>query len=679
MSEKIAKHLLRNIGIIAHIDAGKTTTTERILFYTGLSHKIGEVDDGQAIMDWMEEEQKRGITITSASITCKWRGFTINIIDTPGHVDFTAEVKCALRVLDGTIVIFDAVNGVEPQSETVWHQADRYKIPRLAYINKMDRVGADFFETVRMMKEKLGTRPLLLQLPIGSEDSFRGVVDLIKMKAIRWNKEDLGVTYEYSDIPDELVQSATKYRGELVDSIVEEDDTILEKYLEVGDLDETEIHTLLKKTTLHYRGVPVYCGASLRNIGVQPLIDGVVDFLPSPLDVPPIRGIDTKTGNLKERACSDTEPLAALAFKIQNDSQAGTITYIRVYSGVLKNGDLVYNVNSKKRERINRLVRMYSNRRVNEEVIPAGDIGAAVGLKQTTTGDTLASEGRQILLEKLLFPDPVLSIAIEPKSAAEQGKLEAALERLSKEDPTFKIRVDEETGQKIISGMGELHLEVLTQRLLKDFRVAAHVGKPQVAYRETIAKEATAEVRFQRQIAGKEHTGHVILSVHPLERGKGNQFINRADREDIPPEFISSIEKGVTNAMETGVNMGYPVIDVLAALEGGSFSPSSSSEIGYTAAAAQAFDDACEKAGGILLEPHMFVEVTTPKDFLGEVIGDLNSRGGQIIKTESRQIVEKIDAIVPLSKMFGYTTDLRSMSQGRASFTMEFYHFAPKS
>ena len=677
MAKKISKDKIRNIGIIAHIDAGKTTTTERILYYTGLSHKIGEVDDGQATMDWMEQEQERGITITSASITCNWKGHMINIIDTPGHVDFTAEVERSLRVLDGAVVIFDAVNGVEPQSETVWHQADKYRVPRLAYINKMDRVGADFFGSVKMMEDKLAANPLILELPIGVENEFKGVVDLIKMKAVYWNSDDFGATFRYEEIPEELKTKAEEYRSNLLEKIAEEDDELLEKYLEEGDLKENEILKLIKKMTISYKGVPVYCGASLKNIGVQPIIDGVVNFLPSPIDIPPVKGTNPKTGKEEIRKCNDDEPLAAIAFKLQNDIQAGILTYIRVYSGVIKNGSTVYNVNKKKRERVNRLIRMYSSRMVNEDEIAAGDIGVAVGFKFTHTGDTLASEGKQILLERPVFPDPVISVAIEPKNAGVQAKLEQALERLAREDPTFRVKINEETGQTIISGMGELHLDVLTTRLIKEFHVDANIGKPQVAYRETITKEATAEVKFQRQIAGKEHSGHVIISVHPLPRGSGNKFENRAPETEIPPQFVESVKKGVFFAMERGVTAGYPVIDILAVLEGGSFNPSTSSDIGYTSAASHAFDEACSKAGGILLEPYMFVEVTTPKEFVGDIIGDLNARGGQILGIESRQVVEKIDAIVPLSKMFGYTTDLRSMSQGRATFTMEFYHFAP--
>jgi elongation factor G len=673
------KSKLRNIGIIAHIDAGKTTTTERILYYTGLSHKIGEVDDGQAIMDWMEQEQERGITITAASISCEWRGVSINIIDTPGHVDFTAEVERSLRVLDGAVVIFDAVNGVEPQSETVWHQADKYKIPRLAFMNKMDRVGADFWGSVRMMVSKLGTTPLPLQIPMGSAETFEGVIDLVGMRSIRWNRDDLGATLEYGPIPASLLEEVRKRRTELLDKVAMEDDALLEKYLEKGDLQEDDIRALVRLATIRYKGVPVYCGASLRNAGVQPVIDGVVDFLPSPLTVPPIVGVNLKTGKPEKRTCDDAEPFAALAFKLQNDIQAGILTYIRVYSGFIKNGTAVFNANIKKRERVSRIVRMYSHRMDNEDAIYAGDIGVLIGLKSTNTGDTLCSEGRQILLEKPAFPDPVISIAIEPKSAGGQDKLDSALERLAREDPTFKVKVDEETGQIIISGMGELHLDVLTKRLLREFHVEANVGKPQVAYRETVTKDAKADVRFQRNIAGKDHSGHVILSVHPLERGKGNQFENRAPESEIPPEFVASVRGGVFSAMDRGVTAGYPVIDVLAVLEGGSFSPSSSSEIGFSTAASHAFDEACSKAGGVLLEPYMFVEVTTPKEFVGDILGDLNARGGQIIGVESRQVVEKIDAIAPLSRMFGYTTDLRSMSQGRASFTMEFYHFAPKS
>jgi elongation factor G len=677
MGKTIPKAHLRNIGIIAHIDAGKTTTTERILFYTGVSHRIGEVDDGQAMMDWMEQEQQRGITITSASITCKWNNTVINIIDTPGHVDFTAEVERSLRVLDGAIVIFDGVNGVEPQSETVWRQADRYKIPRLAYINKMDRVGADFFGSVRMIQEKLGAQPLILQVPIGSEDKFRGVVDLVKMKAISWSGEDYGVTYTYSDVPEEIETQAVQYRHELIESVVEEDDDILERYLESGEVTEADLVELIKRKTLQYKKVPIYCGSSLRNMGVQPLIDGIINFLPSPLEVPPIEGINPKTEKIEKRICSDDEPMAALAFKIQSDTQAGILTYFRVYSGFIKTGAAVYNVNKHKRERINRIIRMYSHKMVNEDVIYAGDIGVAVGLKDTHTGDTLSNEAKKIILEQPVFPNPVISIAIEPKSAVDQGKLESSLERLAREDPTFIAKTDEETGQIIISGMGELHLEILTERLLKEFKVAANVGKPQVAYRETIVKEAKAEIKFQRQIAGKEHTGHVIIAVKPLERGTGNRFDNKAPADRIPPEYVESVKNGVFSAMERGVTAGYPVIDVLAVLEGGSFNPSTASEVGYTAAASNAFDECCTKAGGILLEPFMFIEVTTPKEFVGDIIGDLNARGGQISSITSRQVVEKIDAIAPLSKMFGYTTDLRSMSQGRASFTMEFYHFAP--
>ena len=677
MAHTIPKAHLRNIGIIAHIDAGKTTTTERILFYTGVSHRIGEVDNGQAMMDWMEQEQQRGITITSASITCKWNNTTINIIDTPGHVDFTAEVERSLRVLDGAIVIFDGVNGVEPQSETVWHQADRYNIPRLAYINKMDRVGADFFGSVRMIQEKLGAEPLILQIPIGSEDEFRGVVDLVKMKAILWRDEDFGVTYDYSDVPGELAAQAEQYRHELIESIVEEDDDILERYLDSGEVTEADLLKLIKRMTLQYKKVPVYCGSSLRNMGVQPLIDGIRDFLPSPLEVPPIEGTNPKTEKTEKRACSDDEPLSALAFKIQSDTQAGILTYFRVYSGLIKTGTAVYNVNKHKRERINRIIRMYSHKMVNEDVIYAGDIGVAVGLKDVYTGDTLSNEAKKIILEQPVFPNPVISIAIEPKSAVDQSKLESSLDRLAREDPTFVAKTDEETGQIIISGMGELHLEILTERLLKEFKVAANVGKPQVAYRETIMKKAKKEIKFQRQIAGKDHTGHVIIAVKPLKRGTGNRFENKAPEEQVPSEHVENVKKGVFSAMDRGVTAGYPVIDVLAVLEGGSFNPSTSSEVGYTAAASNAFDECCTQAGGILLEPFMLIEVITPKEFVGDIIGDLNARGGQINSISSRQVVEKIDAVAPLSKMFGYTTDLRSASQGRASFTMEFYHFAP--
>jgi elongation factor G len=544
-------------------------------------------------------------------------------------------------------------------------------------MNKMDRVGADFFNSVSMMEKKLGSNPLLMQIPIGAEDNFEGVVDLVRMRSIRWNGDDMGLSYSYGDIPEQLREDANHFRAELLEKIAEEDDQLLEKYLETGELDEQEIINLIKLMTIRYKGVPVYFGSSLKNMGVQPLMDGIVDFLPSPLETPAVTGVNPKNGKQEERNSDEEEPLAAIAFKLQNDQQAGVLTFVRVYSGKLLNGKSIYNANQKKRERVNRLIRMYSNRRENIDVLTAGDIGVAVGFRETRTGDTLCSEGKQLLLEQPVFPDPVISIAIEPKSAGGQAKLESSLERLSREDPTFTVKTDEETGQIIISGMGELHLEVLTQRLLKEYRVDANVGKPQVAYRETIRKDARADVSFHRQIASKDHTGHVILTVHPLPRGEGNRFENRASETDIPRQYVDSVRKGVFYAMERGVKAGYSVIDVLAVLEGGSYSQSSSSEIGYTAAASDAFDEACSRADSVLLEPFMFVEVTTPKEFVGDIIGDLNARGGQINSINSRQVVEKIDAICPLSKMFGYTTDLRSMSQGRASFTMEFYHFAP--
>jgi len=671
------KSRLRNIGIIAHIDAGKTTTTERILYYTGYTHRIGEVDNGQATMDWMEQEQERGITITAATITCRWRDHIINIIDTPGHVDFTAEVERSLRVLDGAIVIFDAVNGVEPQSETVWHQADRYKVPRLAYLNKMDRIGADFWGSVEMIVEKLGANPLVLQIPVGAENEFSGVIDLIKMKYITWNQEDQGRTYNLNPIPDNLKDEAEKRRSELLEKIAEEDDEILEKYLENGDLEEKDIISAIKLMTIRYKGVPVYCGASLRNIGVQPLIDGIVDFLPSPLEIPPVEGINPKTNKTEKRRCDDNEPLAALAFKLQNDPQAGILTYIRLYSGVIKSGMAVFNVNKKKRERINRIIRMYAHKMENLDALYAGDIGVLVGLKLTHTGDTLCNEAKQIMLERPTFPDPMVSVAIEPKTLSGQAKLEAALNRLAMEDPTFKVKTDPDTGQIIISGMGELHIEVLTTRLVKEWNVDVNIGKPQVAYRETILKSAKSESKFQKIIAGKEHTGHVVLSVHPQERGKGNIFENQADETQVPPHFVDAIKQAIINSMESGPVAGYPMIDVKVVLEGGSYNPNTSSEIGYIGAATHAFDEACRKAGGVLLEPHVFLEVTSPKEYVGEILNDLNSRGAHIIGIEDRAVAQKISATIPLSKMFGYTTDLRSITQGRASFTMEFSHFAP--
>lgn len=665
---------IRNIGIMAHIDAGKTTVTERILYYTGRSYKMGEVHDGEAVMDWMPQEQERGITITSAVTTFPWRGYEIHLIDTPGHVDFTIEVERSLRVLDGAIAVFDAVNGVEPQSETVWHQADKYKVPRLTFVNKMDRVGADFLGTVAMMNDKLGARPALVQIPWGAEDRFRGVIDLIKMKALIWDEETLGTTFHEIEIPIDFSAEARKFREQLLETLAEKDDLLMEKYLSGEDITTEEIKSVLRKATLKFELVPVLCGAALRNKGIQPLLDAIVDYLPSPLDVPPITGYNPLTGEQETRLSSEKEPLAALAFKIMMD-EGRKLTYLRIYSGTLKPEQEVYNSTKGKKERIARLFRMHANKKERIAEVRAGDIVGAAGLKETTTGDTLCAEEKPIILERIEFYEPVTSMAIEPKSHADQEKLEFSLQKIMEEDPTFRVKFEEDTGQTIISGMGELHLEVIVRRLLDDFGVAVNVGKPQVVYRETITQPAEGEGKFEREIDGVMHFGHVRLFLEPKPRGAGFEFGKDLADGDIPEEFIPAIEAGVRDSITNGVVSGYPIVDLRVSLRGGTFRESQSSPLAYQIAAAMAFREGCQKGQPILLEPIMRTEVVVPEEFLGEVIGDLSARKGRIEQVQSRGKVSVILAFVPLREMFGYSTDLRSLSQGRGSFTMHFYQF----
>jgi len=665
---------IRNIGIMAHIDAGKTTVTERILYYTGRSYKMGEVHNGEAVMDWMPQEQERGITITSAVTTFPWRGYEIHLIDTPGHVDFTIEVERSLRVLDGAIAVFDAVNGVEPQSETVWHQADKYKVPRLTFVNKMDRVGADFFGTVAMMKEKLGARPALVQIPWGAEDRFQGVIDLIKRKAVIWDEETLGATFYEIEIPDDFSAEAQKFRDQLLETLAEKNDLLMEKYLSGEEITVEEIKSVLRQATLKFELVPVLCGAALRNKGIQPLLDAIVDYLPSPLDVPPITGYNPLTGEQEIRLSSEKEPLAALAFKIMMD-EGRKLTYLRVYSGTLKPEQEVYNSTKGKRERVARLFRMHANKKERIAEVRAGDIVAAAGLKETTTGDTLCAEEKPIILERIEFYEPVTSMAIEPKTRADQEKLEFSLQKIMEEDPTFRVKFDEDTGQTIISGMGELHLEVIVRRLLDDFGVAVNMGRPQVVYRETITQPAEGEGKFEREIEGIMHFGHVRLFLEPKPRGTGFEFCKDMKDGAIPEEFIPAIETGVRESITNGVVSGYPVVDLRVTLRGGTFRENQSSPLAYQIAAAMAFREGCQKGQPILLEPIMKTEVVVPEEFLGEVIGDLSARKGRIDQVQSRGKVSVILAFVPLREMFGYSTDLRSLSQGRGSFTMQFYQF----
>lgn len=659
---------------MAHIDAGKTTTTERILFYTGKVHKIGEVHDGAATMDWMVQEQERGITITSAATTCFWRDHRINIIDTPGHVDFTVEVERSLRVLDGAVAVFCAVGGVEPQSETVWRQADKYGVPRIAYINKMDRVGADFFRVVDMIAERLGANPVPIQLPLGSEDNFKGVIDLINKKAIIYT-DDLGTRAENTDIPGDMMDLVEEYREKLLEAVADCDEELMMKYLEGEELTVEEIKRGLRKGTIAVKVIPVLCGSSFKNKGVQPLLDAIVDYLPAPVDIPDVRGLDVNTGEEITRKSSDDEPFAALAFKIMADPYVGKLTFFRVYSGILKSGTYVLNSTKGKKERIGRILRMHANHREEIGEVYAGDIAAAVGLKDTTTGDTLCDENNPIILESMQFPEPVIDVAIEPKTKADQEKMGIALQKLSEEDPTFRIRTDEETGQTIISGMGELHLEVIVDRLIREFKVDAVVGRPQVAYKETIKKSAKAEGKFIRQSGGRGQYGHVWLELEPLERGQGYEFVNKIVGGVIPKEYIPAVDAGVREAMENGILAGYQAIDIRVTLYDGSYHEVDSSEMAFKIAASMGFRAAAQKADPVLLEPIMKVEVTAPEEYMGDIIGDINSRRGRIEGMEPRGGAQVIRAYVPLSEMFGYATDLRSRTQGRGVYVMQFSHY----
>jgi elongation factor G len=673
---------VRNIGIMAHIDAGKTTTTERILYYTGRTHKMGEVHEGAAVMDWMAQEQERGITITSAATTAFWNDFRINIIDTPGHVDFTVEVERSLRVLDGAIAVFDSVAGVEPQSETVWRQADKYRVPRIAFINKMDRTGADFFGSVQSMVDRLGAHPVPVQLPVGLEEHFRGVVDLVEMKAIVWT-DDLGTELEVTEIPTELLEQAQEYHHQLIDAVADHDDELTETYLE----DETAVtpemlRRAIRKATLDISITPVLCGSAFKNKGVQPLLDAVVDYLPSPLDVPPIHGIDPRTEHELSRRPALDEPFSALAFKVMSDPYVGKLTYIRVYSGQMKQGDKVLNTTTGKSERIGRILQMHANHREERQEIGAGEICAVVGLKATTTGDTLAIDTAPIRLESMTFPEPVISVAIEPKTKGDQDKLGAGLQRLTEEDPTFRVRTDEETGQTLISGMGELHLEIIVDRLMREFNVDANVGRPQVAYRETVGKAVEkVEGRFVRQTGGRGQYGHAVIDLEPAESGAGYEFIDKIVGGKIPREYIPSVDLGIQEAMESGVLAGYPVVDVRVRLVDGSYHDVDSSEMAFKIAGSMAFKNAMQRAKPKLLEPVMAVEVVTPEEYLGDVMGDLNSRRGRVEGLEPRGNAQAIRAKVPLATMFGYATDLRSTTQGRATFTMQFdrYEEVPQS
>jgi len=675
VSNMALKEHTRNIGIMAHIDAGKTTTTERILYYTGVTYKIGEVDQGSATMDWMEQEKERGITITSAATTCFWKDHRINIIDTPGHVDFTIEVERSLRVLDGAVAVFCAVGGVEPQSETVWRQADKYQIPRIAFVNKMDRMGADFQGCVRMMKDRLKTVPIPIQLPIGKEDNFQGVIDLITMKAIIYDPHSLGTKYDVVDIPEAYLKEASVAREYLMEKLAEGNDTLMEKFIDGHEMTEEEIRQSLRETTLHLKGIPVLCGAAFRNKGVQPLLDAIIEYLPSPLDIPPVKGLDLGGQELTFSA-KNGHPLSALAFKIMNDPYTGQLTFFRIYSGSLKSGDSVFNSIKGKRERIGRLVKMHANKREEIQEVAAGDIFAAVGLKYTTTGDTICSEKQPIILESMTFPNPVISIAVEPKTKSDFEKLGASLQKLILEDPSFKVRTDEESGQTILSGMGELHLEIIVDRLLREFNVEANVGEPQVAYRETITKTVEAEGRFIRQSGGRGQYGHVWLTIEP-QPGKGFEFVNRIVGGSIPREYIPAVEKGVIEAMEKGVLAGYPMVDIKVTLIDGSYHDVDSSEMAFKIAGSMGFKEGARQAHSILLEPLMSIEIITPEEFMGQVVADLTSRRGKTSKVDYRGGTTVIVGEVPLAKMFGYATDLRSLTQGRATFTLQFSHYSP--
>ncbi|TDP16062.1 elongation factor G [Halanaerobium congolense] len=680
MARQFPLEKTRNIGIMAHIDAGKTTTTERILYYTGRVHKMGETHDGASVMDWMEQEQERGITITSAATTCQWRENRINIIDTPGHVDFTVEVERSLRVLDGAIALFCSVGGVEPQSETVWRQADKYGVPRIAFVNKMDRTGADFFRAVDMMKDRLGANAVPIQLPIGSEDSFDGVVDLVEMDAIVY-EDELGVDFDRIEIPEDMKDQAEEYREILMEVLAEEDDEFMMKYLE-GEVSTDDIKDLLRQAVLNVNVIPVLCGSAFKNKGVQMLLDAVLDYLPSPIDVPPIEGFNPETEETEVREADDDAPFAGLAFKIMSDPYVGKLAFFRSYSGTLEAGSYVYNATADIRERVGRILQMHANRREERDEIFAGDLGALVGLKNTSTGDTICDQENPIILEAMEFPEPVIGVAIEPKSKADQDKLGEALQRLAEEDPTFRVHTDEETGQTIIEGMGELHLEVIVDRLLREFKVDANIGKPKVAYRETITKKVTGvEGKFIRQSGGRGQYGHVVMDIEPQDAGEGFEFEDKITGGSIPREYIPSVEDGIREAMENGIIAGYPVVDVKVTLNDGSYHDVDSSEMAFKIAGSMGFREGAKKAAPAILEPVMSVEVVTPEEYMGDVMGDLNGRRGKVEGMEPRGNAQVVSAHVPLSEMFGYSTDLRSKTQGRATYTMQFSHYeqAPKS
>ncbi|WP_017926908.1 elongation factor G [Thioalkalivibrio sp. HL-Eb18] len=683
MARKTPLKRYRNIGISAHIDAGKTTTTERILFYTGLSHKIGEVHEGAATMDWMEQEQERGITITSAATTCFWQGMAkqfdehrVNIIDTPGHVDFTIEVERSMRVLDGAVMVYCAVGGVQPQSETVWRQATKYSVPRMAFVNKMDRAGADFLRVYEQMKERLQANPVPIQLPIGAEDNFRGVIDLVKMQAIFWDDENFGISSEYKDIPDELKAEAEKWRENMLEAAAEANEELMDKYLNEGDLSEEEIKQAIRHRTIELEIVPMLCGSAFKNKGVQAMLDAVVEYLPSPEEVKAIKGVKAGTEEPVEKHASDDEPFAALAFKIMTDPYVGSLTFVRVYSGVLSAGDTVLNTQNNRRERIGRILQMHSNSREEIKELRAGDIGAVVGLKDLYTGSTLCDPNNPVELERMEFPEPVISIAVEPKTKSDQEKMGIALNKLAQEDPSFRVRTDEESGQTIISGMGELHLEVLVDRMKREFKVEANVGQPQVAYRETIKKSVETEGKFVRQSGGRGQYGHVWLRIEPQEAGDGYEFVNAIVGGVVPKDYIPAVNKGVEEQMANGVLAGYPVVDVKVTLFDGSYHDVDSNEMAFKVAGSMAFKEGALKAGAVLLEPMMKVEVETPEEYMGDVMGDLNRRRGLVKGMEDVAGQKLLKAEVPLSEMFGYSTQLRSMSQGRATYSMEFEKYS---
>jgi len=674
MARKTPIERVRNIGIAAHIDAGKTTTTERILFYTGLSHKIGEVHEGAATMDWMEQEQERGITITSAATTCFWKNHQINIIDTPGHVDFTIEVERSMRVLDGAVAVFCAVGGVQPQSETVWRQANKYGVPRMAFVNKMDRVGADFFEVERQIKERLKSNAVPIQIPIGAEDNFQGVVDLVTMKAIIWDDEGYGQKFEVTDIPADLVDKANEYREKLIEAVAETSEELMEKYFGGEELTEEEIKKGIKQATLDMSMVPMLCGTAFKNKGVQPMLDAVVDYLPAPTEVQNIRGEDMD-GNPVEVKSTDDGPFAALAFKIMTDPFVGQLTFIRVYRGIIEAGSYVYNSTKGKKERIGRLLKMHSNKREEIKELYAGEIGACVGLKSTLTGDTLCDEKEKVVLERMEFPDPVISVAVEPKTKADQEKMSIALQKLAEEDPSFRVHTDEESGQTIISGMGELHLEIIVDRMMREFKVEAEVGQPQVAYRETIKTAVEQEYKYAKQSGGRGQYGHVFLRIEPVEPGSGYEFVDEIKGGVVPREYIPAVDKGVQEAMQNGILAGYPVEDVKVTLYDGSYHDVDSSEMAFKLAGSMCFKEGAKKANPVILEPIMKVEVEVPEEYMGDVIGDLNRRRGQINSMEDRHGNKIVNAFVPLAEMFGYSTDLRSATQGRGTYAMEFDHY----